>query len=179
MSRIGKMPVVKPAGVEVTVSGSKVSVKGPKGSLSLNLPDSLKVDIADNQILCSPKYEAEGVKALWGLYRVLIANMVEGVLQGYKKSLEVVGVGYKLESKGKDLVVAAGLSHPVTYKALDGIKFTLEGATKVHIEGVDKQLVGQVAAEIRSIRPPEPYKGKGIRYIGERVRQKAGKSAVK
>ncbi len=179
MSRIGKMPVTRPAGVEASVSGSMLSVKGPKGTLSLSLPESLKVEVHEKHILCKPAGEVEGVKALWGLHRKLIDNMVIGVVQGYKKSLEIVGVGYKAEAKGKDLVIAAGLSHPVTYKAQEGIKFTLESPTKITIEGIDKQLVGQVAAEIRSIRPPEPYKGKGIRYAGEKIRQKAGKSAVK
>lgn len=179
MSRIGKVPVKIPQGVQVTINGQKVEVKGTKGTLSRELPEIIKVEIKEDALFCSPKEEREDAKALWGLTRQLIENMVIGVTAGYKKELEVVGVGYKFEMKGKDLVVSAGLSYPVTVKEKPGIVFRTEGPTKLTIEGIDKQLVGQIAADIRAIRKPEPYKGKGVRYSGEAIRRKAGKTAGK
>ncbi|NLP01281.1 MAG: 50S ribosomal protein L6 [Fibrobacter sp.] len=179
MSRIGKVPVKIPGGVQVSVVGQKIEVKGSKGTLSREFPRDLKIEVKDNQVFVSPAIQSENVKALWGLYKVLIDNMVIGVSQGYKKILEVVGVGYKAELKGKDLSVAAGFSSPKMFKARQGVTFTVDGGTKITVEGIDKELVGQAAADIRRIRPPEPYKGKGIRYLDEKIRRKAGKTAGK
>lgn len=179
MSRIGKVPVNIPSGVTVSVNGQNIEVKGSKGTLSRNYPEELKIEVAGNQIKISPAAETENVKALWGLYKILVENMVVGVSQGYKRELEIVGVGYKAELKGKDLSVNAGYSSPKLFKAPDGITFTVEGGTKIAVSGIDKQVVGQAAADIRRIRPPEPYKGKGIRYSGEKIRRKAGKTAGK
>jgi large subunit ribosomal protein L6 len=179
VSRIGKLPVKIPSGVTVKADGSKVEVKGAKGTLTRDLPAELKLEIADGELKVLPAVEAENTKALWGLYRVLINNMVVGVSTGYKIDLEVVGVGYKVELKGKDLFIAAGLSDPVLFKVRPGLEYKTEGATKMSVEGIDKEKVGQAAADIRRIRPPEPYKGKGIRYLGEKIRRKAGKTAGK
>jgi large subunit ribosomal protein L6 len=165
--------------VTVSIGSGKIEVKGAKGTLSRELPAEIKAEFADGIITVSPAMETEHTKALWGLYRVLIDNMVVGVSAGYKIDLEVVGVGYKFEIKGKDLVVTAGLSYPVLFKARPGIEYKSEAPTKVSVEGVDKEKVGQAAADIRRIRPPEPYKGKGVRYAGEHVRRKAGKTAGK
>ncbi len=179
MSRIGKVPVKIPGGVQVSVVGQKIEVKGSKGTLSREFPRDLKIEVKDNQVFVSPAIQSENVKALWGLYKVLIDNMVIGVSQGYKKTLEIVGVGYKAELKGKDLSVAAGFSSPKLFKARQGVTFTVDGGTKITVEGIDKELVGQAAADIRRIRPPEPYKGKGIRFLDEKIRRKAGKTAGK
>ncbi len=179
MSRIGKVPVKIPGGVQVSIVGQKIEVKGSKGSLSREFPPDLKIEAKDNQVTVSPAIESENVKALWGLYKVLIDNMVIGVSEGYKIMLEIVGVGYKAELKGKDLNVFAGFSGPKFFKAPKGITFTVDGGTKITVEGIDKEIVGKVAAEIRRIRPPEPYKGKGIKYLGENIRRKAGKTAGK
>jgi large subunit ribosomal protein L6 len=173
------VPVKIPGGVQVSVVGQKIEVKGSKGTLSREFPRDLKIEVKDNQVFVSPAIQSENVKALWGLYKVLIDNMVIGVSQGYKKILEVVGVGYKAELKGKDLSVAAGFSSPKMFKARQGVTFTVDGGTKITVEGIDKELVGQAAADIRRIRPPEPYKGKGIRYLDEKIRRKAGKTAGK
>jgi len=179
VSRIGKLPVKVPSGVTVAISGNKIEIKGAKGAMSKELPVEIKAEFADGVITVSPAVENEHTKALWGLYRVLIDNMVVGVSAGYKIDLEVVGVGYKFELKGKDLLVTAGLSYPVLFKARPGVEYKTEGATKASVEGIDKEKVGQAAADIRRIRPPEPYKGKGVRYAGEHVRKKAGKTAGK
>jgi len=179
VSRIGKLPVKVPSGVTVTVGGGKVEIKGGKGTLSREVPPELKVEFADGAITVSPAIEAENTKALWGLHRVLINNMVTGVSAGYKIDLEIVGVGYKFEMKGKDLLVAAGLSETVLFKARPGLEYKIDGPGKASVEGIDKEKVGQAAADIRRIRPPEPYKGKGIRYAGEQIRRKAGKTAGK
>jgi large subunit ribosomal protein L6 len=173
------LPVKVPSGVTVTVSGSKVEVKGGKGTLSREVPPELKVAFEGGVVKVSPAIEAENTKALWGLYRVLINNMVTGVSAGYKIELEIVGVGYKFEMKGKDLLVAAGLSDTVLFKARPGLEYKIDGPNKASVEGIDKEKVGQAAADIRRIRPPEPYKGKGIRYAGEQIRRKAGKTAGK
>lgn len=179
MSRIGKLPVQLPSGVSVKVDGGKVEVKGPKGTLTRVVPAELKVEVADGKANVVPVIEAENTKALWGLTRVLLNNMVVGVSQGYKIDLEVVGVGYKFEMKGKDVMISAGLSDIVHFKARPGLEYKTDGPTKMSVEGIDKEKVGQAAADIRRIRPPEPYKGKGIRYAGEQIRRKAGKTAGK
>jgi len=179
LSRIGKLPVKIPSGVQVKIDGQHIEVKGSKGTLSRDIPSELKVEVVEGTLQVTPAIEAENTKALWGLYRVLLDNMVIGVSSGYKKELEIVGVGYKAELKGKDLNIAAGLSDTVLFKARPGLEYRTDGPTKIVIEGIDKESVGQAAADIRRIRPPEPYKGKGIRYAGEQIRRKAGKTAGK
>jgi large subunit ribosomal protein L6 len=179
MSRIGKKPVTVPNGVTVSVDGSTVKVKGPKGELSRTFEPSMKVRVENNEVLVERPNDDKRERALHGLTRALIANMVQGVTEGFKKTLEIVGVGYRAEKKGKNLVVSVGYSHPVNYPEPSGITLTTPAPTTIVIEGIDKQKVGQVAAELREFRPPEPYKGKGIRYQGEQVRRKAGKTAGK
>jgi large subunit ribosomal protein L6 len=179
MSRIGRKPITIPGGVTVTVDGSTVKVKGPKGELARTFEPSMKVRVENNEVLVERPNDDKRERALHGLTRALIANMVTGVTDGFKKTLEIVGVGYRAEKKGKNLVVSVGYSHPVNYPEPDGITLTTPAPTTIVIEGVDKQKVGQVAAELREFRPPEPYKGKGIRYQGEQVRRKAGKTAGK
>lgn len=179
MSRIGKLPVKIPAGVNVKVDGYKVEVKGPKGALVREVNREISISVEGNEIILKPVIEGDKVKALWGLNRVLLSNMIEGVNSGYKKELEIVGVGYKAEVKGKELVLYVGLSTPYKYKIPEGIKISVENQVKIVIEGIDKEKVGQIAAEIRGVRPPEPYKGKGIRYFNEQIRRKAGKTAGK
>lgn len=179
MSRIGKIPVKIPSGVQVSITGQKIEVKGSKGTLSKDVPQDLSIDFKDSEISLTPATENENVKALWGLYRVLIDNMVIGVSHGYRKELEIHGVGYKAEMKGKDLNISVGFSSPKLFKAPKGLTFTVDNQTKIVIEGIDKETVGQAAADIRRIRPPEPYKGKGIRYVNEQIRRKAGKAAGK
>jgi large subunit ribosomal protein L6 len=179
MSRIGKRPVPIPAGVTVELTGSHLSVKGPKGTLARTLPGDMVLEYADDRITVTRPTEETRHRALHGLTRSLVNNMVLGVTQGFAKHLEIQGVGYRAEAKpyGVDLIV--GYSHVVPYHAPDGITISAESPTAITIAGVDKELVGQVAAEIRRVRPPEPYKGKGIRYRGEHVRRKAGKTGVK
>jgi len=179
LSRIGKKPIPIPKGVEVKLAGNKVTVKGPKGTVEKTVDPLLTVKIENNEVVCGGDVKNRTSKSLWGLWRVLINNMIEGVTTGYKKSLDIIGVGYKAEVKGKDLSIAAGFSHPVLIKAPAGLTFKCETPTKISIEGVDKQLVGQITAEIRLMRGPEPYKGKGIRYTNEHVRRKVGKAAGK
>jgi len=179
MSRIGKLPVTVPAGVTVKVEGNKVHVKGPKGELSRTIHPQMSVKLEGSTITVSRPSDETSDKALHGLSRTLIANMVEGCAKGYMKSLEITGVGYKAEPKPFGLQLALGYSHQIQYKAPTGIKLTAPQPTQVVIEGADKEKVGQVAAEIRSLRPPEPYKGKGIKYVGEVVRRKAGKAGGK
>jgi large subunit ribosomal protein L6 len=179
MSRIGRKPIVIPGGVTVTVDGSTVKVKGPKGELSRTFEPSMKVRVENNEVLVERPNDEKRERALHGLTRALIANMVTGVTDGFKKTLEIVGVGYRAEKKGKNLVVSVGYSHPVNYPEPAGITLSTPAPTTIVVEGVDKQKVGQVAAELREFRPPEPYKGKGIRYQGEQVRRKAGKTAGK
>ncbi|HTD84790.1 MAG TPA: 50S ribosomal protein L6 [Gemmatimonadaceae bacterium] len=176
MSRIGKHPVALPKGVTAKVEGNTVQVKGPKGELERTLHDDMKVSLSDNQILVERPSDEANHKALHGLSRTLIANMVEGVTSGFKKELELVGVGYKADARPYGLQLALGFSHPVKYEAPKGIKLSAPQPTMIIIEGANKEIVGQVAAEIRSIRPPEPYKGKGIKYVGEQIRRKAGKA---
>lgn len=177
MSRIGKLPVTIPAGVTVKVDGHTVHVKGPKGELTRTLHSEMIVKLEGNVVTVARPSEETKHKALHGLTRTLVANMVEGCATGYKKSLEITGVGYKAEPKPFGLQLALGYSHQVVYKAPVGIKLTAPQPTQVLIEGADKEKVGQVAAEIRALRPPEPYKGKGIRYRDEQVRRKVGKRA--
>jgi large subunit ribosomal protein L6 len=179
LSRLGRIPVAIPAGVQVKVDGQKIDIKGAKGALSRELPPEIKAEVKDNKIHFSPACEGETVSALWGLNRVLVDNMVVGVSQGYRKELEIVGVGYKAEMKGKDLSILVGFSGPRYIKAVPGITFGVENQTKISISGIEKEMVGKVAAEIRLLRKPEPYKGKGIKYAGEHIRRKAGKVAGK
>lgn len=179
MSRIGKKPVTIPKGVTVTLDGSKISVKGPKGELSRSLPAAMLVSMKDDEVIVERPSEENEHKALHGLTRTLVANMVEGVTTGFSKQLEIVGVGYKAEVRPYGLQLSLGFSHVIEYKAPVGIKLSAPQPTQVTIEGANKEMVGQVAAEIRSYRPPEPYKGKGIKYAGEQVRRKAGKAGGK
>ena len=179
MSRIGKKPVPVPNGVTVTVNGSAITVKGPKGELSRNLHRDMQIKVEDGTITVNRPTDEDMHRALHGLTRSLIANMVEGVTTGYKKQLEITGVGYKAEVKPFGLQLALGYSHPIEYRPPAGIKLTAPQPTSVVIEGADKEKVGQVAAEIRSLRKPEPYKGKGVKYLGEQIRRKAGKAGGK
>ena len=179
MSRIGKLPVTIPAGVTVTLQGNTVHVKGPKGELSRTINPELTVQVEGSTLTVSRPSDEPMHKSLHGLSRTLIANMVEGVSKGYAKQLEITGVGFKAEPKPFGLQLALGFSHQIQYKAPAGIKLTAPQPTQVVIEGADKEIVGQVAAEIRSLRPPEPYKGKGIKYAGEVIRRKAGKAGGK
>jgi len=179
LSRIGKKPIPIPTGVEVKIAGHHVTVKGPKGVIEQTINSALQVKIDNNEIVCSGDINNSDSKSLWGLSRVLLSNMIQGVTVGFKKVIEIQGVGYKADMKGKDLNIAVGYSHPVIFEAVDGISFKCETPTKVSIEGIDKQLVGQITAQIRDKRSPEPYKGKGIRYIDEHVRRKVGKAAGK
>jgi large subunit ribosomal protein L6 len=176
MSRIGKHPVVVAKGVTASVEGNTVKVKGPKGELERTLHPDMKVTLSDNQITVERPSDESNHKALHGLSRTLVANMIEGVTKGYKKELELVGVGYKAEARPYGLQLALGFSHPVKYEAPKGIKLSAPAPTQIIVEGANKEVVGQVAAELRSIRPPEPYKGKGIKYVGEQIRRKAGKA---
>ncbi len=177
MSRIGKAPIPLPSGVEVTVSGQDVSVKGSKGSLSHTVPDVISVSVDDGVVNVGRSSDERSARALHGLSRSLINNMVIGVSQGFRKDLEIVGVGYRAAAKGTDkLELSLGFSHSVEVQAPDGITFDVPEPTKIGVIGIDKQAVGQVAAVIRSYRKPEPYKGKGVRYAGERVTRKAGKA---
>lgn len=179
MSRIGKLPVKIPSGVTVKIDGNRIAVKGPRGELSRALPQDMTVAQQDDMIVVSRPSDETRHKSLHGLSRTLVANMVEGVTKGYSRQLEIVGVGYKAEVKPYGLLLSLGFSHTIEYKAPAGIKFTAPQPTQVTIEGADKEVVGQVAAEIRSLRPPEPYKGKGVKYAGEHIRRKAGKAAGK
>jgi large subunit ribosomal protein L6 len=179
MSRIGRKPVPVPNGVTVAVNGQAITVKGPKGELSRKLHPDMQVKVENSTVTVNRPSDEDRHRALHGLTRSLIANMVEGVTQGYKKQLEITGVGYKAEVKPFGLQLALGYSHPVEYRAPVGIKLTAPQPTAVVIEGADKEKVGQVAAEIRALRKPEPYKGKGVKYQGEQVRRKAGKAGGK
>jgi large subunit ribosomal protein L6 len=179
MSRIGKKPVPLPKGVTAAVSGHNITVKGPKGELARSLPAAMKVVVEGETVVVTRPSDENEHKALHGLTRTLIANMVEGVTKGFSKQLEIVGVGYKAEQKAYGLQLALGYSHTIEYKAPKGIKLTAPQPTSITIEGANKEMVGQVAAELRSLRPPEPYKGKGIKYVGEQIRRKAGKAGGK
>ncbi|MEO9264523.1 MAG: 50S ribosomal protein L6 [Candidatus Baltobacteraceae bacterium] len=177
MSRIGKLPVTVPSGVNVTLGEGEVAVKGPKGELHQHiLSQVINVKIEDGKVLVERKGDAKPHRAAHGLTRTLIANMVEGVSKGFRKSLEIQGVGYRAAKAGENLNLTLGYSHPVVFEAPKGISLSVEGTNKIHVDGIDKQQVGHIAAKIRGLRPPEPYKGKGIRYEGEVVRKKAGKA---
>jgi large subunit ribosomal protein L6 len=179
MSRIGKKPIPVPSGVTVSVDGSTIKVKGPKGELTRVIRSEIAVEQNDGELTLTRPNDSKENRAYHGLTRALIANMVEGVTSGFKKTLEIIGVGYRAEKKGEELVLTGGYSHQVKYPQPAGITLTAQTPTLVIIEGIDKQKVGQVAAELRAVRPPEPYKGKGIRYQGEQVRRKAGKAGSK
>ncbi len=175
MSRIGKHPVTVPAGCTLTQDGQRVSVKGPKGTLEFTMPAAVTGKLEGDQFTVAPVDADKQAKAMWGMARTMIANLIEGVTNGFTKSLELRGVGYRAQMKGKTLSLQLGLSHDVNYEAPEGITIAVPKATEIQVSGMNKQMVGQVAAEIRSYRKPEPYKGKGIRYVGEFVRSKEGK----
>ena len=177
MSRIGRLPIPVPSGVDVAIDGQTVNVKGPKGSLTHTIPAPLSVERGeDGTLLVQRPNDERQNRALHGLSRTLIANMITGVTEGYTKTLEIVGVGYRVQARGSDLEFALGFSHPVPVKAPEGISFAVESPTRLRVTGIDKQLVGEVAAKIRKIRKPDPYKGKGVRYQGEQIRRKVGKA---
>jgi large subunit ribosomal protein L6 len=176
MSRIGRLPIDVPAGVDVTVNDRAVTVKGPKGELALTVAQPITVKIEDGRVLVSRPDDERESRSLHGLTRTLIANNILGVTQGYTKSLDVVGTGYRVQARGANVEFALGFSHPVLVEPPAGITFTVEGNNRLTVSGIDKQAVGETAANIRKIRKPEPYKGKGVRYTGEVVRRKAGKS---
>jgi large subunit ribosomal protein L6 len=177
MSRIGKKPIEVPDGVDVEVKRGHVSVKGPKGELEQDVSSEMKIELEDGTLSIARPTDRGEHRALHGLTRSLIANMVEGVTEGYERRLEIQGVGYRAQLRGKALELALGFSHPVSVEAPDGIEFEVPQPTEIVVRGIDKQLVGQVAADIRKRRPPEPYKGKGVRYAGEHVARKVGKRA--
>lgn len=177
MSRIGKLPVPVPAGVDITIDGQNVAVKGPKGALSLTVAEPIQIARADDGTIAVTRPDDERKsRALHGLSRTLVANLITGVTNGYTNKMEIHGVGYRVVLKGKDLEFALGYSHPVLIEAPEGITFTVESPTRFTISGIDKQAVGQIAANIRRLRRPDPYKGKGIRYEGEVIRRKVGKT---
>ena len=179
MSRIGRLPIAIPAGVDVAIDGQQVTVKGPKGELKHTDASPIEVTIEDGQVLVTRPDDERASRSLHGLTRTLIANQITGVTEGYTKGLEVVGTGYRVTSKGSSVEFALGYSHPITVEPPAGITFTVEGNNRLIVSGIDKQAVGEVAARIRKLRKPEPYKGKGVRYQGEVVRRKAGKSGKK
>ena len=178
MSRIGRMPVAVPDGTEVKIDGNRVTVKGPKGELSQEFHPDIGIELEEGNLLVKRPSDSGPHRSLHGLSRALLANMVEGVTKGFEKNLEIHGVGYRAVAKGNDVELSLGFSHPVLVKAPEGIEFELVTPTKLRVKGIDKQKVGQVAAKIRALRKPDPYKGKGVRYAGEYVRRKAGKTAV-
>jgi len=179
MSRIGKAPINLPGGVEVSIAGRTVTVKGPKGTLSRDIPGDIVVRKEENTLVVERPNDERTNRSLHGLSRTLVNNMVVGVTEGFTKELEIVGVGYRAEAQGQNLRLALGFSHPVIVPAPDGISFEIPAQTQVIVSGIDKEVVGQVAANIRSIRKPEPYKGKGVRYLNERILRKAGKTGKK
>ncbi len=175
MSRIGKKVIAIPSGVQVTLDGQTVTVKGPKGQLAWTVSEEIEVKQEGAELTLAPRNDTQRARGMWGLSRTLVANMVEGVTKGYEEVLELVGVGYRAAMKGQALSMQLGFSHDVDIPAPQGITFAVPKQTEVRIAGIDKQLVGEIAARIRRIRPPEPYKGKGVRYAGEKVRRKEGK----
>ncbi len=179
MSRIGKAPISIPEGVTIDIAKHNVRVKGPKGELALRIDPAIGVEVKENQIFVTRPSDNRNHRSLHGLYRTLVNNMVVGVSQGFEKKLEIVGVGYRAEKKGKSVTFILGYSHPIVFIPPEGIEVAVESNTQVAVRGIDKELVGLVAAKIRSFRPPEPYKGKGVRYAGEEIRRKAGKSGAK
>jgi large subunit ribosomal protein L6 len=170
------MPITLPKGVEVRLDGTRVTVKGPKGEMSRDVSPEIKIEQQEGQVVLTRPTDGPRHRAMHGLTRTLIANMVSGVTEGFSKTLEMQGVGYRAQMQGKDLVLAIGFSHPVTVPPPQNIEFEVEGTSRIVVKGINKEQVGQVAADVRKIRPPEPYKGKGIRYLGEYVRRKAGKA---
>lgn len=176
MSRVGRMPIPLPPKVSVEIEGSHVKVTGPKGELSRDLPEEMEIHVEEERVLVTRPSDEPRHRAMHGLTRTLLANMVTGVDSGFTKTLELHGVGYRAQKQADSVVLAVGYSHPVEIAPPPGIDIEVEGTNRVHVQGIDKELVGQVAAEVRAVRPPEPYKGKGIRYAGERVRRKAGKA---
>lgn len=178
MSRVGKNPIGLPEGVEVKINKGAVEVTGPKGNLSGEVNQDMKLDIKDGQLTVSRPNDSKYYKSLHGLYRSLLNNMVEGVTNGFEKKLEIVGVGYKAEMSKDRLTLQLGYSHPIVFLPPEGVEVVVADPTKISVRGIDKHLVGQVAAKIRSFRPPEPYKGKGIKYVDEYIRRKAGKTAA-
>ncbi|CAI7975683.1 MULTISPECIES: 50S ribosomal protein L6 [unclassified Parafrankia] len=176
MSRIGRQPISVPTGVEISLDGPKVTIKGPKGSLSHTVAEPIEVVREDGQLIVNRPNDERRSRALHGLTRTLVSNMVVGVTAGYSKTLEIVGVGYRVQARGSDLEFALGYSHPVPVKAPEGIRFEVQTPTRFVVHGIDKQQVGEVAAKIRGLRKPDPYKGKGVRYQGEVVRRKVGKT---
>jgi len=179
MSRVGLKPIPLPSGVEIKISDNLSVVKGPKGTLEQHIPDGIEVAVEDGKVVCKRPNETPPVKAKHGLVRALIANQITGVTDGFTRELSIVGVGYRAELKGKNLQMNLGYSHPIDVPAPEGITFEVPEQTRVIVKGASKQAVGQIAAEIRELRPPEPYKGKGVRYSDEQVQRKAGKSATK
>ncbi len=178
MSRIGKKPIAIPDGVDVTLGETEIKVKGPKGNLTGPLPSVISAAVEDGNLVLTRVDDKKQTRAQHGLARALASNMVHGVTQGFSKALEIEGVGYRAEVKGKTLVLTLGFSHPVEMAVPEGLSVAMDGNTKLKVEGVDKQAVGQFAADIRKLRPPEPYKGKGIRYEGEHIRRKVGKTGA-
>ena len=176
MSRIGKNPIEIPAGVDVTINGADVTVKGPKGTLSHVVPAPISAAIDEGKVVVTRPSDDRVARSLHGLTRTLIANMIEGVTKGFSKQLEIAGTGYRVVAKGKDLEFSLGFSHTVFVQAPEGIEFSVESQTKFTVSGIDKQLVGETAARIRKLKKPEPYKGKGIHYVGETIRRKVGKA---
>ncbi len=179
MSRIGRMPITVPSGVEVTINGQQVSAKGPKGTLGLTVAEPIKVSQADGVITVARPNDERMVRSLHGLSRTLVANVIEGVTNGYSLTINIVGVGYRVAEKGKDLEFQLGYSHPILFPAPEGISYKVESPTKLIISGIDKQLVGETAAKVKKLRKADPYKGKGLRLEGEKVRRKAGKAGKK
>lgn len=178
MSRVGKAPIIIPVGVKIDIADNQVTAIGPKGQLSVKAHADLKLILQDNRLQVQRVSDSKMHRSLHGLTRTLIANIIEGVTKGYEKRLEIIGVGYRAEMKGKNLVLTLGFSHPILFIPPDEIQLSVEGNTIIVVRGINKELVGQVAAKIRSFKKPEPYKGKGIRYVGEYVRKKAGKTAA-
>ncbi|GLZ04122.1 50S ribosomal protein L6 [Actinomadura sp. NBRC 104412] len=176
MSRIGRLPITVPSGVDVRIEGRQVSVKGPKGELSHTVAEPISVELVDGKVTVSRPDDVNVNRALHGLTRSLINNMVVGVTEGFRKTLEIHGVGYRVAAKGKNLEFSLGYSHPIVVEPPEGISFTVERPTQLVVEGIDKQKVGEVAANIRKLRKPDPYKGKGVRYQGEQIRRKVGKA---
>jgi large subunit ribosomal protein L6 len=176
MSRIGRMPVAVPAGVDVSIDGRQITVKGPKGELSLAVAEPIEVAHDDGVITVTRPSDEGRVRALHGLFRTLVANMVTGVTEGYRKTLEIIGVGYRVQARGSAVEFSLGFSHPVTVTPPEGITLRVETPTRLVVEGIDKQRVGETAANIRKLRKPDPYKGKGVRYQGEQIRRKVGKA---
>jgi large subunit ribosomal protein L6 len=179
MSRIGKMPIPVPSGVDVTIEGRNVTVRGPKGSLAHAVAAPITVQLTDGTLKVARPDDERVSRSLHGLTRTLIANMVTGVTEGYQKKLEIVGTGYRVQARGSNLEFALGYSHPITVEPPEGVSFTVEAPTRFSVSGIDKQRVGEVAANLRKLRKPDPYKGKGVRYAGEQIRRKVGKAGKK